>query len=76
MYRWRENLDKMSHFGFENDIDSILKLDMPITNAPMARWQRKASSSSTSSALNGLSPGRSANVSLSSSKTPSKTPGN
>ncbi|KAF1383859.1 hypothetical protein PFLUV_G00136220 [Perca fluviatilis] len=64
----------MAQFGFENDIHSILKLDMPITNAPMARWQRKASSSN-SSALNGLSPGKSANVSLSSSKTPSKTPG-
>nr|XP_020451556.1 cell division cycle protein 20 homolog [Monopterus albus] len=64
----------MAQFGFENDIHSILKLDMPITNAPMARWQRKASSSDAS-ALSGLSPGKSANVSLSSSKTPSKTPG-
>ncbi|KAM4552591.1 cell division cycle protein 20 homolog [Odontesthes bonariensis] len=64
----------MAHFGFENDIHSILKLDMPITNAPMARWQRKASSSNIS-AVNGLSPGKSANVSLNSSKTPSKTPG-
>lgn len=64
----------MAQFGFENDIHSILKLDMPITNAPMARWQRKASSSNTSS-MSGLSPGKSANVSLSSSKTPSKTPG-
>uniref|UniRef100_A0A8C7ZTE1 Cell division cycle 20 homolog n=1 Tax=Oryzias sinensis TaxID=183150 RepID=A0A8C7ZTE1_9TELE len=64
----------MAQFGFENDIQSILKLDMPILNAPMARWQRKASSSNTSS-LNGLSPGKPTNVSLSSSKTPSKTPG-
>uniref|UniRef100_A0A3Q4BTS1 CDC20/Fizzy WD40 domain-containing protein n=1 Tax=Mola mola TaxID=94237 RepID=A0A3Q4BTS1_MOLML len=64
----------MAQFGFENDIHSILKLDMPITNAPMARWQRKVSSSNTL-ALNGLSPGKSANVSQSSSKTPSKTPG-
>ncbi|KAL7387210.1 hypothetical protein ABVT39_019971 [Epinephelus coioides] len=62
----------MAQFGFENDIHSILKLDMPITNAPMARWQRKASSSNTSA---GLSPGKPANVSLSSSRTPSKTPG-
>ncbi|XP_059201427.1 cell division cycle protein 20 homolog [Centropristis striata] len=61
----------MAQFGFENDIHSILKLDMPITNAPMARWQRKASSSNTS----GLSPGKSGNVSQSLSKTPSKTPG-
>lgn len=64
----------MAQFGFENDIHSILKLDMPITNGPMARWQRKASSSSTSG-LNGLSPGKSANVSIGSSKTPNKTPG-
>ncbi|XP_008332236.1 cell division cycle protein 20 homolog [Cynoglossus semilaevis] len=64
----------MTQFGFDNDIQSILKLDMPITNAPMARWQRKANSSS-SAALGGLSPGKSTNVSLSSSKTPSKTPG-
>uniref|UniRef100_A0A8C3G413 Cell division cycle 20 homolog n=1 Tax=Cyclopterus lumpus TaxID=8103 RepID=A0A8C3G413_CYCLU len=64
----------MAQFGFENDIHSILKLDMPITNGPMARWQRKASSSSASS-LNALSPGKSAGVSLGSSKTPSKTPG-
>lgn len=64
----------MAQFGFENDIHGILKLDMPITNAPMARWQRKASSSNTS-ALSALSPGKSANASMSSSKTPSKTPG-
>nr|XP_015812424.2 cell division cycle protein 20 homolog [Nothobranchius furzeri] len=64
----------MAQFGFENDIHSILKLDMPITNAPIARWQRKASSSTTP-ALGGLSPGRPANASLSSSKTPGKTPG-
>ncbi|XP_028283650.1 cell division cycle protein 20 homolog [Parambassis ranga] len=64
----------MAQFGFENDIHSILKLDMPLTNAPMARWQRKASSCSTST-MNGLSPGKSTNASLSSSKTPSKTPG-
>ncbi|XP_028988145.1 cell division cycle protein 20 homolog [Betta splendens] len=64
----------MAQFGFDNDIHSILKLDMPITNGPMARWQRKASSSNAP-APNGLSPGKSANVSLSSSKTPGKTPG-
>uniref|UniRef100_A0A8B9LNC5 Cell division cycle 20 homolog n=1 Tax=Astyanax mexicanus TaxID=7994 RepID=A0A8B9LNC5_ASTMX len=64
----------MSHFGFENDIHSVLKLDMPITNAPMARWQRKASTSNSTNP-NTLSPNKSANRSLSSSKTPSKTPG-
>ncbi|XP_062843731.1 cell division cycle protein 20 homolog isoform X2 [Trichomycterus rosablanca] len=64
----------MAHFGFENDIHSVLKLDMPITNAPMARWQRKASTS-TSANTSALSPNKSTNRSLSMSKTPSKTPG-
>ncbi|KAL7841984.1 hypothetical protein SRHO_G00236730 [Serrasalmus rhombeus] len=64
----------MSHFGFENDIHSVLKLDMPITNAPMARWQRKASTSASAHA-GALSPNKSTNRSLSLSKTPSKTPG-
>uniref|UniRef100_UPI0037E83F20 cell division cycle protein 20 homolog n=1 Tax=Semicossyphus pulcher TaxID=241346 RepID=UPI0037E83F20 len=64
----------MAQFGYENDIQSLLKLDLPIINAPMARWQRKASSSSTS-ALKALSPGQSANATLSTSKTPNKTPG-
>ncbi|XP_037538155.1 cell division cycle protein 20 homolog [Nematolebias whitei] len=66
----------MAQFGFENDIHSILKLDMPITNAPViARWQRKGSSSNTAAALSSLSPGKPASLSQSSSKTPSKTPG-
>lgn len=65
----------MAHFGLENDIHSTLKLDVPISNGPMARWQRKTSSSS-SSTLSGLSPGKCGNASISSSKTPGKTPGN
>ncbi|KAM6948504.1 cell division cycle protein 20 homolog [Aplochiton taeniatus] len=68
----------MAQFGFENDIHSILKLDMPITNAPMARWQRKASSSLSSTNVanaSALTPSKSANGSMSLSKTPSKTPG-
>lgn len=63
----------MSQFGFENDIQNIMKLDMPITNAPIPRWQRKASCSAPLS--NGsLTPGKSGNKSQSLSKTPSKTP--
>ncbi|KAM6989601.1 cell division cycle protein 20 homolog [Tautogolabrus adspersus] len=64
----------MTHFGFENDIQSILNLDIPILNVSMARSQRSASSSSKS-ALNALSPGKPANASLAASKTPCKTPG-
>lgn len=64
----------MSHFGFENDIHNVLRLDMPITNAPMARWQRKASTSNSTN-TNSLSPNKSVNRSASLSKTPSKTPG-
>ncbi|XP_030631659.1 cell division cycle protein 20 homolog [Chanos chanos] len=66
----------MAQFGFESDIHNILKLDMPITNAPMARWQRKASASTCNSANTSvLSPSKSANRSVSMSRTPGKTPG-
>ncbi|KAM5148149.1 cell division cycle protein 20 homolog [Mantella aurantiaca] len=70
----------MAQFVFENDLNSILKLDAPITNAPLARWQRKAKEgncSSTNTSINSsiLSPMKAANRSHSSSKTPSKTPG-
>ncbi|XP_041658449.1 cell division cycle protein 20 homolog [Cheilinus undulatus] len=59
----------MAH-GFENDIQRILKLDVPIRNA----CKRKASSSSTF-AFNALTPGKPANASVGLSKTPNKTPG-
>lgn len=75
MNRSGESVNNMAQFGFENDIHSILKLDVPITNAPTARWQRMASSS-CKSAQTALSPGKPATASLSLSKTPSKTPGN
>ncbi|XP_029474500.1 cell division cycle protein 20 homolog [Rhinatrema bivittatum] len=71
----------MAQFVFENDINSILKLDTPITNAPLARWQRKAKESSNSAAMatsantSMVSPMKAANRSHNSSKTPSKTPG-
>ncbi|XP_077471665.1 cell division cycle protein 20 homolog isoform X1 [Stigmatopora argus] len=62
----------MAQFGLENDISNTLMLDVPITNAPIARWQRKASASNAST--NGLSPGKANNISLNASKTPGKTP--
>ncbi|KAM4642845.1 cell division cycle protein 20 homolog [Discoglossus pictus] len=70
----------MAQFVFESDLNSILKLDTPITNAPLARWQRKAkeagsSSGSTSANSSMVSPMKASNKSYSSSKTPSKTPG-
>ncbi|KAG9462727.1 hypothetical protein GDO78_023246 [Eleutherodactylus coqui] len=70
----------MAQFIFENDLNSILKLDTPITNAPLARWQRKAkevtcSSANTSMNSTAPSPMKAANRSHSTSKTPTKTPG-
>ncbi|XP_078075559.1 cell division cycle protein 20 homolog isoform X2 [Mustelus asterias] len=74
----------MSQFVFESDINNLLKLDAPITNGPLARWQRKAKennsasgSMSTSANTSGLSPMKTTNRSLNASKvvTPSKTPG-
>ncbi|XP_063283726.1 cell division cycle protein 20 homolog [Pelobates fuscus] len=70
----------MAQFVFESDLNNILKLDTPITNAPLARWQRKAkegscSSANTSANASMVSPMKASNRSHSTSKTPSKTPG-
>ncbi|KAM8930220.1 cell division cycle protein 20 homolog [Pelodytes ibericus] len=70
----------MAQFVFESDLNNILKLDAPITNAPLARWQRKAkegvcSSANTSVNTSTASPIKVSNRSHSSSKTPAKTPG-
>ncbi|XP_078528448.1 cell division cycle protein 20 homolog [Lissotriton helveticus] len=76
----------MAQFVFENDLNSILKLDTPIvTGTAVARWQRKAKEGSSSSCSTSLvstsmntstvSPMKTVNRSQSSSKTPSKTPG-
>lgn len=75
----------MAQFVFESDLHGLLKLDTPIPNAPLARWQRKAKESNVSVAgpgpspasagSTGLSPMKPANRPHSTSKTPSKTPG-
>ncbi|XP_037132405.1 cell division cycle protein 20 homolog isoform X1 [Syngnathus acus] len=63
----------MAHFGLENDIGDTLKVDVPVTNGPIARWQRKASLSNALSS--GLSPVKYANTSVNTTKTPGRTPG-
>lgn len=65
----------MAQFLFEADLHGLLKLDTPIPNAPPARWQRKAKESGPGPSPAGVSPMKPANRSHSSSKTPSKTPG-
>ncbi|XP_074859152.1 cell division cycle protein 20 homolog [Carettochelys insculpta] len=75
----------MAQFVFESDLHSLLKLDTPIPNAPLARWQRKAKEGNASvvgpgpspanTSSTGLSPMKPANRPHSTSKTPSKTPG-
>jgi len=59
----------MSHFNLENEINTALKLDAPMSKGPLPRWQRKALETSTSS-------NTSLNISANQSqtKTPSKTP--
>lgn len=32
----------MSHFNFENELNSVLRMDAPISKGPTMRWQRKA----------------------------------
>lgn len=67
----------MAQFVFETDLHGLLKLDTPIPNAPPARWQRKAKESGDPgpgpAAI--MSPMKPLNRSHSSSKTPSRTPG-
>ena len=78
----------MTHLNFDNDINSLLRLDGP-TGGPAMRWQRKASeapacNTSLNRSLNrslskslgnisGLSPMKAANQSFGGSKTPSKS---
>uniref|UniRef100_A0A8C4N9P4 Cell division cycle 20 homolog n=1 Tax=Eptatretus burgeri TaxID=7764 RepID=A0A8C4N9P4_EPTBU len=69
----------MAHFGLENDIKSLLQLDTPIANGPMARWQRKTHEATAPAQCSfnntgGATPSRSS-CSLSLNRTPGATPG-
>ena len=63
----------MSHFGLENEVNSVIRMDAPFTRGPQMRWQRKMtdslnlskSDSAINCSLNQSSSG--------SSKTPMKT---
>ncbi|OBS70870.1 hypothetical protein A6R68_00612, partial [Neotoma lepida] len=61
----------MAQFVFESDLHSLLQLDTPIPNAPVARWQRKAKEATGPAP----SPMRAANRSHSAGRTPGRTPG-
>lgn len=67
----------MAHLVFEADLHGLLKLDTPIPNAPLARWQRKAKESGAPGPGTdaGVSPMKPANRLPSGSKTPARTPG-
>uniref|UniRef100_A0A8C3H682 Cell division cycle 20 n=1 Tax=Chrysemys picta bellii TaxID=8478 RepID=A0A8C3H682_CHRPI len=68
----------MAQFVFESDLHGLLKLDTPIPNAPLARWQRKAKESSASVAGPGPSPANTSSTGKSGSKiqsTPTKAGG-
>ncbi|KAH0505265.1 Cell division cycle protein 20-like protein [Microtus ochrogaster] len=61
----------MAQFVFESDLHSLLQLDAPIPNAPVARWQRKVKETKGPAP----SPMRAANKSHSAGRTPGRTPG-
>ncbi|XP_077981663.1 cell division cycle protein 20 homolog [Glandiceps talaboti] len=69
----------MAHLNFENDVNSLLRLDAP-TNGPAMRWQRKAAEASCNNSINTsqcCTPMKTSNKSFNASmtaKTPSKTP--
>jgi hypothetical protein len=67
----------MAHFGLENDLNSVIRMDAPITRAPLMRWQRKMATDSmnaskSDSMINCSSFGLNHSVGTS-SKTPMKT---
>jgi len=35
----------MSHFGLENEVNSVIRMDAPVTRGPQMRWQRKMTDS-------------------------------
>lgn len=71
----------MSHFNFENELNSVLRMDGPITKGPGMRFERKAEcNQSVNSSLNisttAKTPMKNLNRSVNNPKTPSnaKTP--
>jgi len=38
-------LAEMSHFGLENEVSSVIRMDAPFTRGPQMRWQRKMTDS-------------------------------
>ena len=39
-----------SQFDFQNDVSSLMQLNMPLKSGPKARWERKAAENSTANA--------------------------
>uniref|UniRef100_A0A7M4FHY6 Cell division cycle 20 n=1 Tax=Crocodylus porosus TaxID=8502 RepID=A0A7M4FHY6_CROPO len=65
----------MTHFGFESDLHTLLRLDAPILNAPPARWQRKARDGPAAPGPATLSPMKPSNRAHGAGRTPGRTPG-
>ena len=67
----------MAHFGLENDLNSVIRMDAPLARAPLMRWQRKMATDSmnaskSDSMINCSSYGLNHSVGTA-SKTPMKT---
>lgn len=67
----------MAHFGLENDLNSVIRMDAPLARAPLMRWQRKMATDSlnaskSDSMINSSSLGLNQSVGAT-SKTPMKT---
>ena len=61
----------MTHFGLENDVSGLTRMDAPLARVPLMRWQRKMTDSfnGSKSELGNCSLNQSASTS---SKTPMK----
>ncbi|XP_064625021.1 cell division cycle protein 20 homolog [Lineus longissimus] len=67
-------MKRMANFNLENDMNSLLKFDAPLSKGPMMRWQRKMTENSMNGSLmNGSMNCSVSNTSISTSKTPMKS---
>jgi len=64
----------MSHFGLENEVNSVIRMDAPFVRGPQMRWQRKMTDSlNLSKSDSAINCSLNHTSSSGSSKTPMKT---
>lgn len=66
------NLENMTHFNFETEVNELIRLDGAINYGPIPRWQRKAEEAEVALSSKSSTPNKLVNRST--NKTPSRSP--